>query len=284
MLAAALAAPLGAQVACDSLPSGVRFAALRYEHPLVGDAAGGEVGGHRRHEVLAPRAAAAVPTRARGRATGGRLAGGAPGRAVVKDRPDVAVRKDGTGGAPVRKDEGERTAFCPQLTAMLSGGGGTPTPDAGYTATDNAPGDVVPSSPLPGSLVHPRGGWFNVPSVLGGLLLGGTAIALGHGSGHDTPGALVTPTTPTAPTTPTTPASPPPPTAPTTPTAPAQPAPPVTPTDPAPVTPGIFVPEPPAEPPAEPPVAPTVTPEPASIAMVAMGVGVLAVGRRRRRR
>ena len=292
LLAGVATAPLGAQVACDTLQTGTRFAALGDDRPFTHDSAGGDVLGRRRHAVFAPgTGVVGGNTAPMGAARGSRVRKDGtpdPRLAVRKDRSGMPVRKDSVPGGVVQRDSSQRP-FCPQLT-VLGGGGGTLVPDgAMQVATETAPGDVVPPSRLPGA----RGGWFSLPRVLGGLLLGGTAVALGGGSDGDTP-ALVTPlvpTTPIAPTppgTPTTPSTPTTPATPGTPTTPGTSPTPDTPTPPStplvPVTPGT--PTPPGTPTTPTtPITPTdVVPEPTSLALVALGgVGVAAGARRRRR-
>jgi hypothetical protein len=133
--------------------------------------------------------------------------------------------------------------------------------------TEAATGEVLPASPLPGSVVRPRGGWLSAPPILGGLLLGGAAVALGNRPRNAAPPTAVAPLTP---------GTPPGPAAPLAPGAPASPGA----ASPA----GPAAPESPAAPPAPPDVAATVAPEPSTLALVALGGAALAAGRRRRRR
>ncbi len=284
------ARPLGAQTPCDTVRARARFAAFGYGRPFTRDSAGADVvdgevagrgvAGRRRHAVLAGTGGAAVPARGRRVAEvgGGRIA-------VAKDRPGVRVRKESAARLPVRKD-GARTAACPPLVA-LAGGGGSGAEVAPAPVAESAAGEVLPASPLPGSLARPRGGWLSVPPIFGGLLLGGAAVALGNRPG-DRPGnqpstPALAPEMPVAPGKPATPGTP---GTPGTPTAPGTPATPATPGTPAspPVVGGPPAPDvPPAGPPGvTPPGVPaTVAPEPSSFALVALGG--LAVAARRRR-
>lgn len=207
-----------------------------------------------RHEVLAPAGTL------RG-GSGTRLGRGADGRlrrvrrdAVLKDRVRIRVVKDSSVG---------QIGCVP--AAVL------PRQAAGEVApVTPVPLPPVVSADVPGlaNVIQPvgRGGWLSAPPIFGGLLLGGTAIALGRkrdgggagggGGGGGTDTTIVQPPVTPPPVTP----------------------PPVT---PPPVTPPPVTPPPVTPPPVTPPA--TTVPEPATVALVGLGVAGLAGARRRRR-
>jgi hypothetical protein len=168
-------------------------------------------------------------------------------------------------------------AVCAQFTAVSGDGGWTPVAEAQYSL-----GGEAERTPLP----RTRAGWFSVPSILGGLLLGGTAIAVGgDGSGGrgdhaavpdarrpgrpDRAGRADDPHDADHPVDAEHARDPPHPDAEHADADPHAHA--TTPTTPT-------------TPPPETPVVPTVTPEPGTVALVAAGGAALAVARRRRRR
>jgi hypothetical protein len=251
---AAAAAP-----ACDTAGARTALAAMAtYDRPFT--TAGGSTV-RARHAVAGSGAASTRKTSSRARlAPGSRVRAQADGEVVSKDR------------IPVRKDS---SAWCPQVAATPEQPVfEVPTPFPRLTPTDSAPGEVVPNL---GVSVARRGRFF-LPPLLGGALLGGSAIALANRPRSGPEEAPFVPVTPTLPGTPLVP--------PTTPTAPGTPA---TPTSPAPTSPTTVVPPTPTTPvvPATPdtPVAPTETvPEPATVVLLAGGLAALgAAGRRRRR-
>lgn|GEM_PF-3093450 len=309
LLGVLVASPLRAQVACDAVQPAARFASYDVGRPFAPDPAHAGAPARTRHAVLPvakPATAPATATRKaaakvaakpaageRSRAAAARAA--RPGRSrkdgagrltVTKDHPaarqaGVRVRKDRVAAAPA--DSAERL-FCPQVAALPFGGAGATPYEAGEPGTfESAPGEVVPQPPLPGA----RGGWFTLPRVLGGVILGGTAIALGNQGGGS--GGTSTPIA-NAPGTPGGTNAPPPigggagPTPPgDTPNpgpGPTPPTPPVVGPTAMPDTPG-----PQAGPPAPPPgVGAVVAPEPSTFALLAAGVAAAgAVARRRRR-
>jgi hypothetical protein len=275
-LACAVARPLQAQVGCDTAHTRAQFAALGSDRPFTGDSAGGEVVGPRRHAVLARASGAAAPAgRARGRRAGPPRGGRVAGRvAVTKDHAAIRVQKDSAAGPLLVRKDAPKTALCPQVAALPGGGSGVPAADAApQFVTEAATGEVLPASPLPGSVVRPRGGWLSAPPILGGLLLGGAAVALGNRPRNAAPPLVAAPITPGAPPSPAAPLAP---AAPLTPGAPASPG--------APSPAGPPAAESPAAPPAPPGAAATVAPEPSTLALVALGGAALAARRRRRRR
>ncbi len=265
-LACAVARPLQAQVGCDTAHTRAQFAALGSDRPFTGDSADGEVVGPRRHAVLAGSSGAAAPSgAARARRAGPLRAGRV---AVAKDRAAIRVQKDSAAGRLLVRKDAPKTAFCPQVAALPGGGSGVPAAEgAPQFVTETAAGEVLPASPLPGSVVRPRGGWLSAPPVLGGLLLGGAAVALGNRPRNAAPPLVAAPLAP---------GTPPSPAAPLAPGAPASPG--------APTPAGPPAPESPAVLPTPPEVAATVAPEPSTLALVALGGAALAAGRRRRRR
>lgn len=283
--AAQVASPTAATrpAVCDT--AGVRTGlatVASYDRPFT---SADPVGVRPRHAVLGPAGAPAAGTVARGR----RVRKDARGDRVGKDRRPVAARKDSA-------------AWCPQLATTPGAGAGVGEVTGEMPVlpnTGSAPGEVLPLPQLPGSVAR-RGTRFFLPPLLGGALLGGSAIALANrprGGTAETPRGPVTPlvpvpptppppttppTTPT-PTTPTVPAAP----TPTPPPAPGGPVPPTAPPSSTTPTPGVpatpttpLVPTPPAD-----PVVPTATvPEPATVVLLATGLAGLGAARRRRRR
>lgn len=262
------------QAACDpSAPQAGRAMAAAYNHPFTRAAPSGA---RARHAVLGPDGpptGGAGARRQRVRKDGGEV--------VAKDRRPVVARADST-------------LWCPQLAATPRFGGGETTGEVPALPTmASAPGEVLPSPQLPGSVAR-RGPRFFLPPLLGGALLGGSAIALANRPRGGTTATPLIPVTPVVPLPPTTPATPvpttPPPTGPTSPpptagpTTPAGPTSPTTPTPGAPTTPPTpTTPLAPSAP--ESPTVPTATvPEPATVALVAAGLTVLGAVRERRRR
>jgi hypothetical protein len=129
----------------------------------------------------------ALPPRAD--AAGGRAVAAGPGGA----RRDGRVRKDArslAAGERVAKDRGDRLAvrkdraFCPVLSAV--GGEVGPVQPVFDTPQANvATGEVAERLPLPGALAGPRG--FFVPPLIGGIILGGGAIAVANRPRAGTP-------------------------------------------------------------------------------------------------
>lgn len=203
-----------------------------------------------RHQVVAPR----DPARGLTSGSSARAVRGADGR--------IHVRKAVATASGVRVSKA-RPMACPVVAAAPASIPGSAVGDVDPTPTTSvAPGEVVPS------FVPTVGGRSPFP-LLGGLLLGGSAIAIGsHTPGRTPAVAETTPTVPTVPVVPVVPSAPtvpPPPTPPTTPSTPTTPTPPITPSAP------------------EQPGAPgTVVPEPATIVLTGIGVALLVgVGRRR---
>lgn len=147
-------------------------------------------------------------------------------------------------------------------------------PSAASAAPAGAPAAILPTE-APAN----AGGRTYTPQVASFIGLPGGVI---FGSGNTTPTNPTDPTTPTNPTDPTTPTNPTNPTDPTTPTNPTNPTDPGTPTDPTdPTTP--IDPTDPTPPITTPDPGPGAVPEPASWALMILGIGVVGASLRRRR-